>query len=109
MAHEQSNARTKSYRRFLRVSLRSFLLALTILCVWLGIQVSHAHKQRAAVAAIRNLGGSVSYDYQKVAGGKPNQFESDPKPPGPDWLRSITGPEYFQDVIMVELSHRPIT
>jgi Leucine-rich repeat (LRR) protein len=109
MNEGQHSIPAKSYRRFFRFSLRTFLIGLTVLCIWLGIKVSDARKQREAVAAIRNLGGSVEYDYHRMAGEKPNLFDPKLEAPGPEWLRSLIGPEYFQDVVLVDLSHCPIT
>lgn len=47
-----------------RFSLRTFLLVITALAVWLGVIVSRAQRQRSAVETITKLRGSVYYDYQ---------------------------------------------
>ncbi|HUG67163.1 MAG TPA: hypothetical protein VMM76_05405, partial [Pirellulaceae bacterium] len=47
-----------------RFSLRTFLLVITALAVWLGLIVSRAQKQKIAVDVVTKLGGSVYYDYQ---------------------------------------------
>ena len=39
-------------RRWLRFSLRTFLLVLTGLCIWLGVNVNQAQQQKEAVAAL---------------------------------------------------------
>jgi hypothetical protein len=79
-------------RRWFRFSLRMLLVVVTLLCVWLGIQVNAARRQREAVAEILKAGGTVSYDY---------------KPPGPVWGRNAIGDDYFQTVNAVQLSHPP--
>jgi len=48
--------------RWFRFSLRTLLLLIAALCVWLGIQVNAARRQKDAVAAILNTGGAVHYD-----------------------------------------------
>ena len=51
-------------RRRLRVSLRTFLILLTVGCVWLGWLVNRANQQRQVVEWVTELGGGVHYDYE---------------------------------------------
>ena len=90
MASDQSKPR----RGWFRFSLRSMLLALTLLCIWLGILASRASDQRQAVAAIRALGGRVLYDYQMPGSGAPNDS---------NWLRGIMQHDFFANVVFVGL------
>lgn len=53
----------KRRRRWFQYSLRSFLVVVTALAVWLGVVVNRAREQREAVKAIEALGGSVMYDW----------------------------------------------
>ena len=46
----------------MRYSLRTLLLVMTVLVVWLGYQAEQIHRQRAVVRAIERLHGSVKYD-----------------------------------------------
>ena len=46
----------------MRYSLRTLLLVMTVLVVWLGYQAELIHRQRAATRAIEQLHGSVEYD-----------------------------------------------
>ena len=50
---------SKPRRRWFQYSLRTLLVLVTVLCVWLGVTVNRARKQREAVAAIQELGGTV--------------------------------------------------
>ena len=51
-------------RRRYAFSLRTLLVALTIVAIWLGWWVRTAERQKQSVAAIRELGGWVYYDFQ---------------------------------------------
>ena len=82
------------------------LVAVTVLCVWLGFKVNAARRQREAVAALLKAGGHLSYDYQWIVDpvGKPpfdHKWDYDALPPGPAWLRGFLGEEYFREVIEV--------
>jgi len=101
--------------RWFRFSLRTLLLLIAVLCVWLGIQVNAAHRQKAAVEAILRAGGSVGYTYQL----RPDGTFRSPYPefslfyidrnaptPGPAWLRKLIGDDYFRTAVQVQI---PIT
>src|SRR5262245_19997517 len=62
-------------RRWLRFSLRTMLLLITALCIWLGYQVNAARRQREALAAIARAGGTVYFDRRTP----------------PDWLHQFLG------------------
>jgi hypothetical protein len=91
-------------RKWLRFSLRTLLLLITALCVWLGIQVTSARRQREAVAAIIKAGGTVFYDYEMVPdtpfGYNVNKML---RPPGAAWLRQLVGEDYFRTAGVVWL------
>ena len=67
---------------------------------WLGWTVRGARQQQTAVAAIRKLGGFVTYDYQFDSQGRdvPNAA-----PPGPAWMHSLLGDDFFRSVYGVIL------
>lgn len=87
-------------RRWARFSLRSLLLLVTVLGVWMGNQVNRVRRQKEAFAAIREAGGSIEYDWsrQTDASGLPPDG-----PPAPPWLRRWLGDEYFQSIVKVYL------
>jgi hypothetical protein len=106
-SHRSAIQEMNPTRRWLQYSLRSFLILLTALAVWLGIIVKRAAEQREAVKAIEALGGRVTYDW-KLSG-----FEGCsvglprgplPEPRGPRWLRWLVGDEYFQEVRLVKFA-----
>jgi len=97
--------------RWFRFSLRTLLLLITALCVWLGIQVNAARRQREAVAAILKAGGEVWFDYHStpdpaVPG---STFNRNASPPGPAWLRRILGEDYFRTANCVIFMKQTIT
>jgi hypothetical protein len=94
-------------RRWFRFGLRTLLIALTLLCVWLGFKVNAARRQHEVVQAILQAGGRVAYDYQMVpVPVAPNDFNINDAamPRTPAWLRSIFGDDFFCNVIYVGFS-----
>jgi hypothetical protein len=86
----------KPARRWFQYSLRSFLVVVTALAVWLGVVVNRAREQREAVKAIEALGGDVIYEGE-------DPF-ADAEPSGPAWLRRVVGNDFFDavDVVILE-------
>ncbi|HMC11176.1 MAG TPA: hypothetical protein VKH44_07790 [Pirellulaceae bacterium] len=80
-----SDARTPNRPWWFRFSLRTLALAITGLCIWFGILAARAHRQHAAVTAIRAAGGTIVSDYQNES----------KEPPGPTWLRRLIGDDFF--------------
>ncbi len=67
----------KPRRRWLQFRLRTLLLLVLVLCGWLAWMRYEAREQREAVEWVREMGGSVTYDYEM--GNRIN----DAKPSGP--------------------------
>lgn len=101
-------------RPWFRFSVRTLLVLITLLSVWLAIQANRARHQKTAVDEIIAAGGQVLYDYE------PSRFEKARRlveaaetglpppafvkePGGPKWLRQLIGNEYFQHVVEVDL------
>jgi internalin A len=96
----------KPRRRWVRFSLRTSLLGLTVLCVCLALTVNAARRQREAVAAILKAGGSIKFDCQCVPQPRPwnpdqVSWHNEPQPHRPLWLSKLLGDEYFHDVLQV--------
>lgn len=89
MGSTSSEKRPK--RRWLQFSVRTVLLLVAVLCVWLGYRV-HASRQRAeAIAHIEKLGGQIYYDYQVKldSDGDPYLVPLTPYP-YPEWAKPLT-------------------
>src|SRR5437762_7027635 len=96
-------ATPKPRRPWFQFGLRTLLLMVTIASAgfgWLGVKVRQVHRQRAAVEAIRKLGGEVLYDYEVDSKG--HRVQS-PIPPGPACLRELAGDDFFANVVYVSL------
>lgn len=100
-------SRPKRRRRSFTLNLRTLFVLITVACVLLGWHVNGAWKQRAAVAAIRELGGRWAYDYEIY---QTDNLFSPPKgePPGPAWLRDLIGIDFFTDVVRVDCGGKQI-
>jgi hypothetical protein len=96
----------KPKRRWLRFSLRTFLLVVTALCVWLAFKVNAGRRQHEAVTAILNAGGTVMYDYQ-FSSPRTDEYSwiirSEPNalPSGPAFLRKTLGDDCFRTAVVV--------
>jgi len=103
---------TKSKRRWLRFSLRMLIVAVTVLCVWLGFKVNAGHRQKEAVETIQHIGGRVTFDHEWIPiPGFPGSYSVDQSavPPGPAWLRNLIGDEYFSVVHAVDIPGQTIS
>ena len=97
MAHFQEDvAPRKPRRRWLRFSLRTLLILVTLLSIGLGTFVHRGERQRRAVAAVKALGGSIRYDVSGTS-------------PASDTLSRWLPRDYFDDVYLVSLMHCTVT
>ena len=72
----EPNRSPRSFRKFLRFGVRGLIVLVLVVGAGLGWIVRQAHIQRDAVAAIKEAGGSVRYDWEFdnrrfLPGGKP--------------------------------------
>jgi internalin A len=84
----------RSWRRFLRFGVRGLIVLVFVIGAGLGWIVREARSQREAVAAIKNAGGTVIYDWE-FNNGKPLPGG---KPWAPKWLVNLVGIDYFGHV-----------
>src|SRR6266700_3862204 len=98
----------KRKRRWFQFSLRTlmiFTLVVAVACAWLGRKIEQKRREREAVTAIVKLGGEAHYDYQHQLGSN-GEPQLDAKPTGPDWLRSLLGENFFNEVVFVPFESR---
>jgi hypothetical protein len=91
--------------RWYQYRLRTLLIVMTLLAVWMA-HISHrARQQKMAVEKVHRLGGTVEYDFRvtkNITTGFPSH-DPQAKPPGPAWLRNFLGDDYFQTVVVLGL------
>ena len=91
-------------RRGLSCSLRRRVLLTTIAAAVLGVWISRAQRQQRIVAAIRELGGEVGYDFEFDS--QLNWLGTAHEPSGPGGLCKILGVDcvdYYADVVFVRM------
>jgi hypothetical protein len=91
---------TQSWRRRLRLSVRALMVLVLIFGGGLGWVIHRAQVQHDAVAAIKRAGGKIAYSWQWSKGLPVFPI---PKPPWPDWVRRVLGPDFFDTVTYVRL------
>ena len=90
-------AESRRQRRWLRFSLRTFLIATALLSLvlgWCSSIILHTRNQRAVVARLRAAGAHVNYD-------QPFNFQPGP---GPWFGRMLFGQDAYAHVITVYFS-----
>ena len=93
----------RTTRLRLRFSMRSLLIAVTILCMVLAWRLHRAKQQREAVKAIRDAGGWVYYDYHHFDP-ETGSFAVQAEPWEPVWLRDLVGVDFSHDVTAVNMA-----
>lgn len=97
------NSQSRPRRRWMRFSLRTFLLVLTALSIWLGVKVNQARRQKEAVAALKALGTRFYYAHQKDEA-YPHGINPGHELVVPGWLDELAGYDFFRTVISVQVS-----
>lgn len=95
------NEASPPQRRRLRLNLSVRLMMLLVLGIglWMGSWVNRAREQRAAVQAIRAMGGEVRYDWQLGKGAR----KGSRRPPTPACMKGLLSDDFFQIVELVFL------
>ena len=98
----------KRKRRWLSFSLKTLLIAMTVIGVWLGMRGSEVYKQRRAREALAKVVEGVCFDHEweadasLPAGGRWN-YQAAPRAPA--WLIDLVGEDFFSRVTCVYLRH----
>ncbi|MEX2142884.1 MAG: hypothetical protein WD894_26745 [Pirellulales bacterium] len=83
-------------RRWLRFSLRTMLIVITVLSVWLGVKVDQARKQKRAVDTLRAFGADIRYEHHRGKNGLLHNADNELNVPA--WARQLCGDDFFQTV-----------
>ena len=101
----------KPRRRWLRFSLGSLLLLFMVIAIPLAWRMNSVHRKRKVVAELLAIPGTaVGYDYQNLGSSMPpskalGSVTLPSSPPGPKWLRTILGDDFFAEITEVTLSN----
>jgi hypothetical protein len=90
---------SRSWRSYLRFSLRGIIVLVLLVGVWLGWFVRGARVQRDDVAAIRRAGGWVAYELEQ----KNPSVVTWASVPMPGWLVNVIGVDFFSHVTAIGL------
>jgi hypothetical protein len=93
----------KRKRRWFQISLRMFLLLVTMVSAifgMLGYQIDQGRRSREAVAAIQKLGGTLWFDYQQANTG----FDANAPAPTLSWYENLFGPDPAARAVVVHMS-----
>jgi hypothetical protein len=101
---QSSSPNAPPRRAWFRYRLRTFLILVSLIAVWLGWTVHRARTQRGAVAAIRAARGTVMFDYHENG---PRSWSTAGTPRGPRWMRDQLGSEYFDRPVYIKLFGTP--
>ena len=92
----QSKSDSRSWRRYLRLSVGGLIILVLVLGAALGWLVRSARTQREAVAAIKKAQGRVLYNWEL----KDGRHTQDGRPSWRKWLDDRLGVDYFNHVTM---------
>ena len=89
-------------RRRVRLTLGFLMFATALIAVWLAGRSEHVKRQRAALAAIKALGGHLDFECDLDATGSPVKGG---RSWVPRWLHNAGGVDYFHSIARVYLSY----
>jgi hypothetical protein len=85
-------------RRWLRFSLKTIFVLVTLYCIWLAVIALRAHKQHRAVKRIQELHGAIAFAFELDADGN---WKQNPQPFVTAWIRNALGEDYFRRVAII--------
>lgn len=90
-----------------RFKLKTLIVIVSCLSVWLALQTESARRQRNAVQAVEDYGGWVRYDYQYPSGNysSDNGFDANAVSGIPSWLIEFLGVDFFHRVVSANLCY----
>jgi hypothetical protein len=94
-------AGSRGRHRWPRYSLRTLLIFITLLGLWLGLCVERARRQARAVAEIQKINCWVEYDYGSYIPTAEVNYRRQAQSWVPDWILVSTGADLFHNVVGV--------
>ena len=97
------------FRRRFQFSIRSllvFVLVCAVVCSWFAVRMKQARRQGKALAALGRIDATVYYEHDPITF-RNHTYTIGPMPatpnkaPGPSWLRSFPGDDFFDRVVVV--------
>lgn len=98
MSEAEQPERQPPPRRWLRFSLRTIFVLVTLYCGWLAFLTFRAQEQHRAVNRIEQLHGAVGYGFEIDVDGN---WKRNAQPLVPAWIRGRMGEDYFRSVAIV--------
>jgi len=87
---------TRSWLQYRLRTMFVLVIIAAIPCIWIKWTMDQKRRERVAVAEIKRMGGYVTYDWQVSA---------EKEPPGPVWLRTLLGDDFFSSVKVVVIGN----
>jgi Leucine Rich Repeat (LRR) protein len=101
MAPSEQPGSTLHSTRWLRFSLRTTFVLVTLYCGWLAFLTLRAREQHEAVERVMQLHGAVAYGFEIDADGN---WKRNAQPLVPAWIRGRMGEDYFRCVAIVNFN-----
>jgi len=90
-------------RRWFQFSLRFLFVAVTVVCVLIGMEARKYQRQKSALDELLARGATVRYDYEIDDRGYLRRAPDANRPSAPRWMQRAFGEHYFYQVIGVGL------
>ena len=84
-------------KRFVRISLRTLFVLVTVFAVWLAVQANRVHREQEAVAWVEANSSHVEYDWGVQVDPVSGVEHASSK-----LLRNLLGDEYFKTVVAID-------
>lgn len=102
MPDKEKDRKRFRFRRLTSFSLRTALIGMTVLAVWLGLHMNSVRKQQAAIEAFQRYGGRMHYDYE-LALADHFRFKMNAESSMPNWLLKAFGRDHFHSVASIQM------
>lgn len=86
--------------RWSRVHLRTLLIGVTVLSIWLAVVVHPARQRERTIDVLKLMGSEVTFDYQWSS---KHAWRPDAKSPGSPLMKSLLGDKYRANVVEIQL------